>query len=689
MRYLKISLAVLLAGACAGRPSAIPAPPPTVAKPVAETLHGVRVTDPYRWLEDQNAPDTRAWIAAQNTYTDTVLARRPEPSLFAARLEQLLTTDQVANPVWRPERTFFRRRAAGEERFSIRARVHAMGTDELLIDPANVSDDLTVSVDILAVARDGRLMAYSVRRGGVDEVEVRFFDLDSMTTIGAPLAAARYHGIALSPDNRRVFFTRSTADGPRLYRRAVTGGPEEKLFGDGYGPEKIIHHELSDDGRLLLLHVLHGSSPRKTEIYLDDLTDDAGPKTVVNDLESRSHAELAGDTLVIETNWNAPNKRIMTATVADPAREHWREIVPEHPRAAIQESELAGGRILVRYIEDVKPRIAAFDLEGRQRDVVALDILGSLSDISGSWSTPVAFFTYSSYHVPTTLFQYDVASARRSVFARQNAPVTQEDFVVEQTWFSSKDGTRLPMFVFSKRGTPRDGARPTFLTGYGGFSQIRLPAYSAPAIAWVEQGGVYAVVNLRGGGEFGEPWHRAGMLEQKQNTFDDFIAAGEHLVRERYTAPQHLGIYGTSNGGLLVMAAAIQRPDLFGAVVCRYPLIDMLRYHRFLVGSYWIPEYGNSERAADFQWIHAYSPYHHVKQSVRYPATLFVTGDADTRVAPLHARKMTALMQANGGSEPVLLRYHVSGGHISGAEPVRVQVRNYAEELGFLWWQLR
>ena len=310
MRTRKITIVLLLLAACATRPAAFPPPPQTVAKPVTETLHGVAVTDPYQWLEEQQAPETRAWIEAQNRYTHAILGTRPEPSRFAPRLEQLLSTDQYSAPVWRRERTFFTRRAAGEELFSIYTRAHGSTTDELLIDPRRISADLTTNVGISDVAQNGRMLAYYVRRGGADEVEVRFFDLDTRRDTGAPLATARYSGIALAPDNRTLYFTRATPEGPRVYRRAVNGGAEEKLFGDGYGREKILHADLSPDGRHLLIHVLHGSSPTKTEIYVDDVNDAAPARTAVNDLDFRSSAKFAGDALVIQTNWNAPHHRV-------------------------------------------------------------------------------------------------------------------------------------------------------------------------------------------------------------------------------------------------------------------------------------------------------------------------------------------------------------------------------------------
>lgn len=687
MHKFSITCLALVVAACATQTPTLPAPPQTVAKPVTETLHGVTMTDPYRWLEDQNAPGTRAWIDEENRYTDAVLGKRPEPSQFAPRIEALMRVDQITTPRWRNGRVFFTRRGVNEDLYSIYMRSN--GKDELLIDPAPLSADHTVSVGISEVSKDGNLLAYFIRRGGADEIEVHFFDIGARKETGEPLPLARYYPINISPDHARLYYTRATPEGPRAFTRFVSGGAEEMLFGLGRGREQIIFSDLSEDGNYLLITVLHGSSPTKTEMYVEDLRKADGFAVVINDLDVRSSASIAGDQLVIRTNWNAPNERVMIADIADPRRSQWKEIIPENPKAAIQDVALAGGRVYVRYLEDVKPRVVGYDLAGAKQEEMSFDTLGAIGDLNGSWTSPVAYFTFSGFEVPPTIYQYDVARRERTVFARQNAPVDSSQYTVEQVWFASKDGTRVPMFVFYKKGLQRNGANPALLTGYGGFTQSQLPTFRAYAVAWVDQGGVYAVANMRGGGEFGEAWHRGGMLEQKQHTFDDFIAAGEFLVREHYTSPAHLGILGTSNGGLLVSAAATQRPDLFGAVVCRYPLIDMLRFHQFLVGSFWVPEYGSAERAADFQWLSAYSPYQHVKQGTKYPAMLFVTGDADTRVAPLHARKMTALMQAMSGSgHPVLLRYHVSGGH-SGGEPLPVQVKYTSEEVGFLWWQLR
>lgn len=695
MRSLKIIAALLLVVSCATQPAPPPATTSATPRPeskqevVTETLHGVELADPYRWLEDQSAPETRDWIDRQNRYTDAVLGSRPQTTMFRDRLMALMNTDQYGTPTWQAGRYFFTRRAAGEDLFSIYMREGATGADQLLIDPAPLSPDHTTSVGRGDLTPDAKRMAYFIRRGGADETEWHFFDVDARKDIGTPLPVARYSGVSFAPGGNAIYFTRVTKVGPRVYRRALSGGEEQEIFGAGYGPEKFIGTSVSDDERYLLLHVYHGSAPKKVEIYLDDLRDDAPIRTVINDIDVKSSAEMAGDDLVIQTNWDAPNDRVMVVSAANPGRENWKEIVPENKKAAIQNVSNAGGRVYVSYLEDVKPRIIGYDLAGDRKEEIAFPMLGSLASMSGTWSSPIAFFSYASYALPPTIYQYDVSKSERTVFAQRNAPVNPDDFVVEQVRYPSKDGTRIPMFLFYKKGMQRNGKNPTYLTGYGGFTSSMVPNFSPRAIAWAEQGGIHAVPNLRGGGEFGETWHRAGMLEQKQNTWDDFIAAAESLIRERYTSSEHLAVGGTSQGGLLVMSLATQRPDLVSAVVCGYPLIDMIRYHNFMVARYWVPEYGSAEDPEQFRFIYAYSPYQNVKKGTKYPATLFITGDADTRVAPLHARKMTALMQAWADpGEPVLLRYHVAGGH-SGGEPLPVQVKNLAEEMGFLWWQVK
>jgi prolyl oligopeptidase len=703
MRRFAVVLPLLLAASCATQPapSAPPAqatpaaapvvrkPPVTEARPVTESVQGVAITDPYRWLEDQNSPETRAWIEKQNAYTDGVIAQLPQKERFARRVEQLLTNDSMSTPVYRGGRYFFTKRAAGQDLFSIYMRESAGAPDILLIDPAPMSEKHTTNVGITDVSADGKTLAYYVREGGADEVEMRWLDVDAKKDVGTPLSRARYFGTSLTNDGRTAYFTRYLGKTQHVYRRAVSGGDEQALFGDGYGADKLIGTGISDDGRWLNIEVSYGSAAKKTEVYLKDLASDGPIKTVVNDLDFRSSAASAGDKLIIETNWNAPNERLMIVDAASPGRENWKELVPENKNAALQGFSLAGGKIFASYLENVKPRILSFALDGRQVGELHFDTIGSLSGIAGDWTSPVAFYRFASFAQPPTIYLLDVSTGKSSVFFKQSVPVNSDDFAVEQVWYASKDGTRVPMFLAYKKGLQKNGKNPTLLTGYGGFNASQLPAFSSTFVAWMENGGLVALPNLRGGAEFGESWHRAGMLEKKQNVFDDFLWAAQYLIDNHYTSSAHLGISGGSNGGLLVTAFTTQRPDLAKAVVVSYPLIDMIRYHKFLVAQFWVPEYGSSEDPEQFKFIYAYSPYQHVTAGTKYPAMLFITGDADTRVAPLHARKMTALMQAATASQnPVMLRYHVSGGH-SGGEPLKVQVNNAAETLAFLDWQLR
>jgi prolyl oligopeptidase len=683
------ALAIAPPSAVAAADPGKPAYPVTEVRPVTETLHGIPVTDPYRWLEDQNSPATRDWIRRQNAFTDQMLGSLPGKAELASRVEALLNVDSFNLPVVRGNRFFYEKRKAGEDLFSIYMREGLAGAEQLLVDAAPLNPRHTTNVGIRDVSHDGRILAYYVREGGADEVEVRFYDVDAKRDTGLPLPKARYQGISITPDDSGVYYTAFVEEGPRVFRRRLQSIAAEKLFGDGYGPEKILDSELSDDGHWLLVHVLHGSAAAKTEVYLRNVVADTDFVTVVNDLDARFEASFAGDRLAISTNWNAPNGRVMVVDASSPARANWRELVPEQKEAAVQGIAPIGGKLFVRYIEQVKPRIAVYGLDGTKQSELSFPTLGTLGDMAGNWSSPTAFYSFSSFHVPRTIYAYNVATGGRTLFAQQSAPVNAENFTVEQVWFASKDGTRVPMFLMYRKGLQRDGSHPTYLTGYGGFNSSQLPQFSARAIALAEQGGVYALANLRGGAEFGEAWHRGGMGAQKQNTFDDFIGAAEYLGRERYTSPAHLAIGGTSNGGLLVTAAVTQRPDLFRFVYVGYPLVDMLRYDQFLVGGFWVPEYGSAKDPQQFRWIFPYSPYQHVVAGTRYPTMFFVTGDADTRVAPLHARKMTALMQASTGSaHPVLLRYHTAGGH-SGGEPLAVQVNNEAELLAFLLRETR
>ena len=679
----------LFSGCVAEEPGVHVPPPQTERHEVVETLHGVEIRDPYRWLEDQDAPQTRAWIGAQNAHTDTLLKPLPGRDEVEALAATVLEVEAIGLPNERGGRYFYSRRRADQDLSVLHVREGLDGEDRVLVDPHPMSQDHTISVSYLDISRDGRLVVYAVRDGGVDEVSIHLRDVDTLTDLDDMLPAARYGQVNLTPDTAGFYYERYGDVTPRVMFHALETDPstDAKLFGDGYELHHIPVSLLSHDGRWLLVHVIEGSSG-PTEIHLKDLNTAAPFTTVIKDGVTESWAEFAGDQLVITTNLDAPNKRVMVAELANPAVDQWREIIPERDEVVIQEARGLGGRLAVSYLQDVQPRVAIHELSGAHVRGIMFSTLGSVGTVAGRWTSDEAFFTFQSYHRPNTIYRYDLASGEQTVWAQVKVPIDTDRYQVTQSWFVSKDGTRVPMFVTHRADIVLDGTNPTLLTGYGGFNVSGTPVFSSLAAVWLESGGVFAEANMRGGGEFGEDWHRDGMLERKQHVFDDFIAAAEHLIAEGFTSPQHLAIRGGSNGGLLVGAVSNQRPDLFGAVVCTYPLLDMVRYHQFLVASFWVPEYGSSDDQEQFAYILDYSPYHNVDETARYPATLYISGDGDTRVAPLHARKMAALMQAtHGDATPILLRYHTDAGH-SGGQPVSQQIEEMVDTVSFLLWQV-
>ena len=683
-------LAVAAFSACAAEESGVTvSPPSTDRREVVETLHGVEVRDPYRWLEDQDAPETRAWIDAQNAYTDTLLEPVPGRAELARLAATVLEVDAIGLPNERGGRYFHSRRRAEQDLSVLYVREGPDGEDRALIDPHPMSSDHTISVSYLDISRDGRLVAYAMRDGGVDEVSIHLRDVDTGEDLDDSLPAARYGEVNLIPDRTGFYYERFGDVTPHVMFHALgtDSSADTRIFGDGYALHHIPVSRLSDDGRWLLVHVIEGSSG-PTEIHLKDLTTEAPFTTVIKDGVTESWAEFAGDQLVITTNLEAPNKRVMLADLASPVVDQWREVIPERADVVIQEARGLGGRLVVSYLQNVQPRVAIHERSGAHVRDITFETLGSVGGGAGRWTSDEAFFTFQSYHRPNTIYRYDLTTGAQTVWARVDVPIDTDRYEVTQTWFASKDGTRVPMFIAHRADTVLDGTNPTLLTGYGGFNLSRTPAFSSLAAVWLESGGVFAEANMRGGGEFGEAWHRGGMLKRKQNVFDDFIAAAEHLIASGYTSAEHLAIRGGSNGGLLVGAVSNQRPDLFGAVVCTYPLLDMVRYHQFLVAGFWVPEYGSSDDPEQFANLLDYSPYHNVDEAARYPATLYLSGDGDTRVAPLHARKMTALMQAtHGAATPILLRYHTTAGH-SGGQPVSQQIEEMVDTVSFLLWQV-
>lgn len=665
-------------------------PPPARLDDVKETIHGTVVSDPYRWLEDQNSPETRAWIDAENACTQSVLGPLPGQDAIAKQLEELIKVDTINLPTERGGKYFYSRRAAGADLFVLYMRRGAHGPEEVLVDPSTMSADHTTSVTFEGFTDDGKLVAYGIRKGGEDEVAIHFLDSDTRKELPDVLPRARYlSGISFKNDKSGIFYSKLTEDGPRAYYHTMAAevAQDAKVFGDGYGPDKILGVSVSQDGRYALFTVFYGSACEKSEIYVQDLKTGGPIVPIVNTLDGCFQGDIADNTLYLETNWKAPKWRVLAVPLATPSQDYWKEIIPEG-ESRLEDFHLAGGKIVAQYSHNAASEITIFNPDGAAADGFALPALGTVAGITGRWKGSEVLVSFQSFAVPTTILQYDLATRKLDTWAEPNVPIDSSSFEVKQVWYESKDKTRVPMFLFYKKGLQLNGANPTLMTAYGGFDVSETPAFRDDAVLWVERGGVFALPNLRGGGEFGEAWHHAGMLEKKQNVFDDFFAAAEWLIANQYTRPDKLAITGRSNGGLLMGAAMTQRPDLFGAIVCGYPLLDMIRYQKFLVARFWVPEYGSSDDASQFPFLYAYSPYHHVVKDKKYPAVLFITGDSDTRVAPLHARKMTAEMQAaQGGDKPILLLYDTKLGHSEG-RPVSKIVEEDTQVLAFFFWQL-
>jgi prolyl oligopeptidase len=665
------------------------APPKTPVNEVKEVIQGVEITDPYRWLEDQSSPETRSWIDAQNAYTKSQFARLPGREEIRQRLNAFVKIDFIGSPAVENGRYFFFKRQADQDQFILYMRKGLKGKDEVLIDPLPMSKDHSANIMSHSISPDGRLLIYSVRQGGEDEVTPHLFDVDTRKDLPDSFPKGRYNDLVLTPDKSGIYFAKVTPEGSRVFYHKIgsDSAQDAEVFGKGYGPEKILNIDVSADGHYLYLHVSHGASGDHTEIYFQDLRTKSPVAPVVHDLNAAFFGKIVGDRMYLRTNWKAPKWRLLEVDLQHPGRDQWRAVVPES-QAVLAGFDPVGGKLAVRLNENARSRLKVFETSGKLVREITPPTLGTFSGMGGKWRSNEAFFSFRSFHVPPTVYRYDVASGKQSIWSHLKVPMETDKYEVEQVWYNSKDGTKVPMFLAHAKGIRHDGSNPVLLTGYGGFNVSSLPGYSSRAAAWMSSGGIYALANLRGGGEFGEEWHRAGMLGNKQNVFDDFFAAAEWLIQNHYTTPSRLAISGRSNGGLLMGAAITQRPDLFGAVICGYPLLDMVRYQNFKIAKYWVPEYGSSDDPEQFKYIYAYSPYHHVKPGTNYPAILMVTGDSDTRVDPLHARKMTALLQADSASKrPILLHYDTHAGH-SGGEPASKELEDITDEFSFLFWQL-
>ncbi len=689
-----VSLQSLLLIACAGvsiaQAPAASCPPPTAVKPVHDVYGSADVVDPYRWLEDQQSAETRAWIDAQEKCTESALGQLPGRAGISKRLAELLRTDTLSTPTERGGNYFFTKRLANEDLSKIYVRHGANGSDEVLVDPLPWSTDHSASTSIETISKDGKLLFFGRREGGQDEVTVHVLDVETKKELPDVFPRADYFSVDVTPDDKGVYYVRTVEGAPRAYYHAMgtDAAADKVIYGENLGKDRILATVLSDDGRYLIYLVVYGSGSERTDVYLQDLKNNGPVRPVVNDVVAQFYPSFGGDTLYLQTNWKAPLTHVFAVNPNDLAKEHWTEAIPERS-ARLESVTPAGGKLIAVYTKDASSEIKVFDADGKNEKSLPLPSIGSAYSFSGRWEKPELFYSFASYNAAQTIYRYHLGKNEQSVWGQNRVPFEGSQFAIEQVWYESKDKTHVPMFLFHKKGLTKDGATPVLLTGYGGFDSSETPYYSAFYLYWAERGGMLAVPSLRGGGEYGEAWHRAGMLGKKQNVFDDFEYAAQWLIDNKYTNPSRLSIYGVSNGGLLVGAALTQKPELFQAAVCGYPLEDMLRFQKFMDGPYWVPEYGSADNLEQFSYLRAYSPYQNVVKGKKYPGVLFITGDGDTRVAPLHARKMAAMLQANTGSDrPILLLYDTKSGH-SGGRPVNKIIEENTDILSFLDWQLK
>jgi len=700
--WIVASLLLLVAVVCAVDDAKPATPPKTEKRPLEENFHGTKVVDNYRWLEDGTNADTQKWVEAEMAYTRGLLDPLPGRDAIHKRLTELLSIGSITSPQMGGKYYFYTRREGMQNQPVVYVREGVEGKDRVLFDANQLAADGTIALDWYQPSENGRYLVYGTSSSGSEMSTLHIVETKTGTLLPDTIERTRAASIAWTHDNSGFYYTRypkkgDVPEGQEMYNRHVfyhelgsDPATDPPIFGEGRDAEDWPSVNLDNDGRLLLITVSQGWT--KSELFLMDLKKGTPPTRITTGKNFLYSASVYNGRLYIVTNEDAPRYRVFMAEAGDYERDDWKELIPQ-TASVLQGVGVWGGKLFAQYEQNASSQLEIFDLNGNKLRDLALPTIGTVFASDGKWNRDEIFYGFYSFTVAPSVYRYDLKSGSTSLWAKVEAPsIDPAAYDVEQEWYHSKDGTRMPMFVVCTRGLKKDGHNPTLLTAYGGFNVSLTPSFSRTAYLWMEHGGVFAVANLRGGAEFGEDWHRAGMLDKKQNVFDDMIAAAEYLIAEKYTDKDHLAIQGGSNGGLLMGAMITQRPELFRAVVCQVPLLDMLHYQDFQIAKLWIPEYGTAENPEQFKWLYAYSPYHHVKAGEEYPAVLFMTADTDTRVDPMHAKKMAALMQAeakNGSSRtrPILLRIESKAGHGAG-KPVTKQIEEYTDLYSFLFWQL-
>ncbi len=662
-----------------------------------DDYHGTPVADPYRWLEDPHSSEARSWIEGQNQVTFDYLNQLPERDRIKQRLTELWDYEKYGIPFRQGDRYFFFKNN-GLQNQSVLYTLPSLEADpQVLLDPNTLSEDGTVALSGLAISEDGNRLAYGLSASGSDWVEWKVRDVGTGDDLPDHLKWVKFSGASWTHDHQGFFYSRF--DEPNEQTRLEDANYYQKLYyhrlGTPQSEDVLVYHrpdqkewmfggEVTEDGRFLVIYVSR-STERKNLIFYQDLSQpDAPIVELISEFEaSYSLIENEGTRFWFKTDLEAPRGRVVQIDLTQPDRAHWQEVIPEAPET-LQFVSLFGDIFVAAYLKDAYTQIKLFDLTGMAQGAVELPGIGSVGGFGGKRTDTETFYQFTSFTSPGTIYRYDLATGRSTLFRQPKLTFNPDDYETTQVFYASKDGTQVPMFIVHKKGLTLDGQNMTYLYGYGGFNVSLTPSFSPSVMVWLEMGGVFAQPNLRGGGEYGEEWHQAGTKLNKQNVFDDFIAAAEWLVANGYTSPGKLAIAGGSNGGLLVGACMTQRPDLFGAALPAVGVMDMLRFPKFTIGWAWVSDYGSPENLDEFRALYAYSPLHNLKSGTRYPSTLITTADHDDRVVPAHSFKFAAALQAaHEGDNPVLIRIETKAGHGAGKPTAKV-IEEAADRWAFL-----
>ena len=667
-----------------------------------DDYHGTKVADPYRWLEDADSAATQAWVEAENKVTFDYLSQIPERKQIRERLTKLWNYERYTAPQLKGGRYFFTRNNGLQNQNVLYVSDTLTGEPKVVLDPNTMSKDGTVALSGYDLTEDAKLIVYGTAMSGSDWTEWRVKEVDTGKDLPDHIKWVKFSGASFTKDGKGFFYSRY--DEPKAASMLRDKVQFHKLYYHKLGTDQSadvlvydrpdhgdwnIRGFVTDDGKYLIISLNTGTD-RKNRVYYKDLSaKDAQVVKLLDEFDaSYGFIDNVGSTFYFDTDLDAPNEKIIAIDVRNPARANWKTIIAE-AKEPISSINLLNNMFVTTYLKDAHSVVKVFDINGKPVREVSLPGLGTVSGFGGKRDQSETFYSFNSYTSPSVIYRYDMKTGASSVFRQPKVDFNPNDYETKQVFYTSKDGTKVPMFITAKKGLKRDGNNPTYLYAYGGFNISQTPGFSVANMVWMEMGGVYAVANLRGGGEYGKEWHLAGTKLRKQNVFDDFISAAEYLIKEQYTSTPKLAIGGGSNGGLLVGAVLNQRPDLYGAALPAVGVMDMLRFHKFTIGWAWTSDYGSADNPDEFKAIYAYSPLHNIKPGTKYPAVMVTTADHDDRVVPAHSFKYAStLQQAQAGDAPILIRIQTKAGHGAG-KPVSMQIEEQADRWGFIVHELK